>query len=107
VITSILKRDINGTNSTRSSQNVYRVKWTMSTIRGNRSKLLPLQYTHFNFQPLLTLQYTLSLGYFELHSVHKVQQIYVKSQHWWCASNFTLFHATPVCDCKYSTYLCV
>ena len=34
-------------------QNVCCVKWTVSAIMGNRSKLQPLQYILFNFQPVI------------------------------------------------------
>jgi len=42
---------------THLSRNVYRAKWTVSAIRGNRSNILPLQYIHFNFQPVFSLHY--------------------------------------------------
>jgi len=60
-----------------------------------------------------------------LHSFPNVQQIYGKSQHWWCASHLICsmlilcHHTAPVsntlhtnvylnvCNCKYNTYLCV
>ena len=40
------------------SQNTYCVKRTMSAIRGNGFKILPPQYTHFNFKPVFSLLYT-------------------------------------------------
>lgn len=36
-------------------QNLKCVKKNMFSIKGNRSNLLPLQYVHFIFQPVLTL----------------------------------------------------
>ena len=42
--------------------------------------------------------------YIYLHSVPKVQQIYVKSEHWWCASHLTLFRASPPSSYSSSFY---
>jgi len=39
------------------SQNVYCVKQTISSIRGNRSNILPLKYIHFSFQLVISLLY--------------------------------------------------
>ena len=51
----------------------------------NRSNLLPLQYTHFNVQPLFTnCAYPWDTWNY---IVSKVQHIHVKRQHWWCASH--------------------
>jgi len=66
----------------------------VSAIRCNGSKPLPLQYIHCNFKPVFSSVHV-SLGYQGLYCVLYIKIICVKSQHWWCASHLTLFHATP------------
>jgi len=51
----------------------------------NRLNLLPLQYIHFNFQPLFT---TCAYPWDTWnYIVSKIQQTSVKTQNWWCASH--------------------
>ena len=74
----------------------------MSSIRGNRSNLLPLHNIHFNFQPLFNpyaycwdpLDYTVSL------------KSSVITWHQFLKTSTQMY--TEICDFKYSsTYLCV
>jgi len=67
----------------------------MSSFRGNKSNLLPPQYIRTFQFPVTIHTLCISLRYLGLQSVPEVQQTSVISQHWWCASSFTLFHTTP------------